>query len=80
MDECYGLPDLDTGPVGPRHSSWVLALASTPMDVFVLSCVPVPGYATPCLQYQHIPPSMAMVRIVLCMCSGNVLIGYVIFI
>ena len=34
MDECYDLPDLDTGPVGLQHSSWVLALASRPMDVF----------------------------------------------
>ena len=30
-----------------------------PWMCFVLSCVPVPCYATPCLQYQHIPPSMA---------------------
>ena len=48
-DDCYDLPDLDTGPVGPRHSSWVMAMASTPMVVFVLSCVPVPCYATPIL-------------------------------
>ena len=31
MDECYDLPDLETGPVGPRHSSWVMATASTPL-------------------------------------------------
>ena len=80
MDDCYDLPDLDTGPVGPRHSSWVMALASPPMVGFVLSFFPVPCYATPCLQYQHILPSMLMVQIVLRMCSGNVLNGYVIFI
>ena len=44
---CFDLPDLDTGPVGPRQSSWVMALASMPVVVFVLSCVPVPCYATP---------------------------------
>ena len=48
MVECYDLPDLDTGPVGPRHS-WVMAMAFPPMVVFVLSCVPVPCYATPIL-------------------------------
>ena len=37
-------------------------------------CVPIPCYATPYLLYQHIPPSMSMVGIMLCMCSGNVLL------
>ena len=74
------LPGLDTGPIGLQHSSWVLALASRPMDVFVLSWCPCSLLCYSLLQYKHIPPSMSMVRIVLCMCSGNVLIGYVIFI
>ena len=34
------LPDLDTGPIGLQHSSWVLALASRAMAVFVLSLCP----------------------------------------
>ena len=31
MGVCFDLPDLDTGPIGPHHSYWVLATASTPM-------------------------------------------------
>ena len=67
-DVCYDLPDLDTGPDGLQHSSWVLAPASTPKGEFVLLCVIVPCYASACLILQHIPPSMLMVRIVLCKC------------
>ena len=62
-----------------QHSSWVLTLASNPKGEYVLLCVTVPSYASACLILHHIPPSMLMVRIVLCKCSGNRIIGYVIF-
>ena len=41
-----------------QHSSWVLALASTPKGEFVLLCVTVPCYASAWLILRHIPPSM----------------------
>ena len=47
MGVCFDLPDLDTGPVGPRHSSWVMAMASTPVVVSVLSCVLFPVMLLP---------------------------------
>ena len=43
-------------------------------------CVTVSLLASAFLIIEHIPPSLLMMQIVLCMCSGNVLNGYVIFI
>ena len=34
-----------------QHSSWGLALASTPIGEFVLLCVSVPCYASACLKF-----------------------------
>ena len=81
MDGCYALPALTHDLTVLQYFSWVLGMASYPMGERVLCLCHCSLLAYVILIMQHIPPSLSMVKIVCSgMCSGNVLIGYVIFI